>query len=195
MLSQNLRIKSTTQNPQYSVKQTLSAKAVCFDYKHISLKCLGLNNSTMLSKEILGNYLDKDLFDAVGEKSIEKIIRSNSNLSDTEIKLLALILQRKHDTKSMERVRDDISNVNLVHTAELDSNDQPNVSEVSVHDMISKLSKLNENLQLTINDLEDKKGKLANDIESLMSKTVFQSHTLDCTSITEDIHKAIQKSI
>lgn len=149
----------------------------------------------MSSKEIIGNYLDKDLFDAVGEKTIEKIIRSNSNLSGTEVKLMSLILQRKHDMTSMERVRDDVSELNLVHTTESEAGIKSDFSDDNVHNLIQKLNTLNEIIQTNVNGLKDERSELVDQIESMVLNTSSSLSDLDYTSITKEVYEHISKSI
>lgn len=149
----------------------------------------------MSSKEIIGNYLDKDLFDAVGEKTIEKIIRSNSNLSGTEVKLMSLILQRKHDMTSMERVRDDVSELNLVHTTESEAGIKSHFSDDNVHNLIQKLNTLNEIIQTNVNGLKDERSELVDQIESMVLNTSSSLSDLDYTSIIKEVYEHISKSI
>lgn len=154
---------------------------------------------TMTSKEIIVNYLDRDLLDAVGEDTIKKIIKTETQnqLSPTETQLLTLIFQRRHDMTSMERVRRDISELNLVHVVNTEKPTNSNNSDDNALVFIQKLQKLNEILETKVDKLVIQRSAAVERVEQLNDKNGIQEEIpiVDYGNTTREIHEFITKHL
>lgn len=151
----------------------------------------------MSSKEIIQSYLDRDLFDAVGEETVKKMIRKDTQnrLSDTEVQLLALIFQRRHDVTNMARVRDDISNLDLVHVVSDDLRTESKDNDAYLLDFIKKLDTLNDALTTNITKLDKQRTKLTDTFEKNLTEAGILSVDIpnDYAGVTNEIHEFVNK--
>ncbi|KGK39780.1 hypothetical protein JL09_g1124, partial [Pichia kudriavzevii] len=119
----------------------------------------------MSSREILENYLDRDLFEVVSEQSVSKIInvQTQKRLTDKELKILSNLIYNRHNNRSMDRVRENILQGELQSVVDYEpDSEQVQIAEESHYvAFLDRLKKLNDRLEKEAENIESiKKHKM-----------------------------------
>ncbi|OUT21452.1 hypothetical protein CAS74_003570 [Pichia kudriavzevii] len=119
----------------------------------------------MSSREILENYLDRDLFEVVSEQSVSKIInvQTQKRLTDKELKILSNLIYNRHNNRSMDRVRENILQGKLQSVVDYEpDSEQVQIAEESHYvAFLDRLKKLNDRLEKEAENIESiKKHKM-----------------------------------
>lgn len=159
-----------------------------------------LSGIDMKSQDILEGYLDKELMDVLGETTLQNIITKETQgaLSETEVQIVAALIQRRHDEVSMERVRRNISLLEFGSVLSVDStfNSVNHDNDNEIVEFISQLDRLNnildENIEKAKSTRDAKLNQLKINMKTLMdSKSLQKSNTIDDTelqNITKEIN-------
>lgn len=154
----------------------------------------------MKSQDILEGYLDKELMDVLGETTLQNIITKETQgaLSETEVQIVAALIQRRHDEVSMERVRRNISLLEFGSVLSVDStfNSVNHDNDNEIVEFISQLDRLNnildENIEKAKSTRDEKLNQLKINMKTLMdSKSLQKSNNIDDTelqNITKEIN-------
>lgn len=140
----------------------------------------------MSSREILENYLDRDLFEVVSEQSVSKIInvQTQKRLTDKELKILSNLIYNRHNNRSMDRVRENILQGKLQSVVDYEpDSEQVQIAEESHYvAFLDRLKKLNDRLEKEAENIESiKKHKM-----KLLDKNIKELAEAQ-TSITSKI--------
>lgn len=140
----------------------------------------------MSSREILENYLDRDLFEVVSEQSVSKIInvQTQKRLTDKELKILSNLIYNRHNNRSMDRVRENILQGKLQSVVDYEpDSEQVQIAEESHYvAFLDRLKKLNDRLEKEAENIESiKKHKM-----KLLDKNIKELAEAE-TSITSKI--------
>jgi hypothetical protein len=153
----------------------------------------------MTSKDIIEAYLDRDIYEAAGERTLQKIVNVETrreNLTDTQRQLLLALIHRRHEDRQMDRVRRSINDTEFasIVDSEFSIDSMNSDRETEVIEFISSLQKINDSLNDKIQALEAAKAKQQKKTSQLTRK-LFNAEgqnplktVEDVATITQEIH-------
>ena len=153
----------------------------------------------MTSKDIIEAYLDRDIYEAAGERTLQKIVNVETrreNLTDSQRQLLLALIHRRHEDRQMDRVRRSINDTEFasIVDSEFSIDSMNSDRETEVIEFISSLRKINDSLGDKIQALEAAKEKQLKKTSQLTRK-LFNAEgqnpmktVEDVATITQEIH-------
>ena len=153
----------------------------------------------MTSKDIIEAYLDRDIYEAAGERTLQKIVNVETrrvNLTDSQRQLLLALIHRRHEDRQMDRVRRSINDTEFssIVDSEFSIDSMNSDRETEVIEFISSLRKINDSLDDKIQALEAAKEKQLKKTSQLTRK-LFNAEgqnpmktVEDVATITQEIH-------
>jgi hypothetical protein len=153
----------------------------------------------MTSKDIIEAYLDRDIYEAAGERTLQKIVNVETrreNLTDSQRQLLLALIHRRHEDRQMDRVRRSINDTEFasIVDSEFSIDSMNSDRETEVIEFISSLQKINNSLDDKIRALEAAKAKQLKKT-SQHTRKLFNAEgqspmktVEDVATITQEIH-------